>query len=236
MIPFFCADVLRRPRLLTSSHRRVLPWGRLAMNRCLSWKLSALAVIAIVATSNQLVTAAEDDIVCVEEMWEIVVAEPDEIAMAPQVSSAYSPIQDDDVFYAMFSMNHHHINEEFRFGGLQLQLWHGDDLLAERTSDKRASLTTPGEKISWTQKISVDDNGKIVFRIVDGKSATWGDFGDQLWINVQTSLTSLNSYKPSNSLKSSGTFFGANRVLGHKLNKIRVTRRSGEVTELIVDL
>lgn len=170
-----------------------------------------------------------NDIVKVEEDWELTVSDPDQNALVPQICNAYSPIQDDDIFYGMLNMNHYQSGDEFYAGGIQLQLWYGDTLVAQKTSEKRAILLVANERIQWTQEIQVQPDGKMTFRIKDGVSETWGAFGNSLAITVQTSLTQLNTYKPSNSLLSSGTFYGSNRVRDHQLNKVRVTRRSGDV-------
>src|SRR6185436_10546185 len=61
-------------------------------------------------------------VVAVEEDWELVVGEPDPDALAPQVTSVYSPVQNTDLLYAAIDFNHHS-QFEFASGGIQLQVW-----------------------------------------------------------------------------------------------------------------
>ena len=60
----------------------------------------------------------------------------------------------------------------------------------------------------------------------------WGSFGAPLSLQAWTNLRNLNSYQPSNSVKSSGMMFGANRVQSHRLTNVRVIFQSGESKNL----
>ena len=190
--------------------------------------LAALLSLLSLLMSQHALGQSADDIVKIEEFWELKVDDPDPSYAAPQITNAFAPVKQGDVLYATLSMNHQlDGNQDFVEGGLQLQLWNGDLLLQSRTSDKKQLLTKPGETITWKQVISIEDNGVIRFSICDGKSESWGDFGSNLSLAVSTPLNSLNDYRPNDSIDHSGVVFAANRVGHLRLTKVRATFRSG---------
>ena len=165
----------------------------------------------------------------IEEYWELDIRDPDLASVAPQVTSSFAPVRQGDILYATFNINHHlYANQEFGAGGLQLQLWHGDVLLATKTSDKKDLLATPGEVIKWKQVITVQD-GMVKFSVCNGTSGTFGSFGS-FSIAVQTNLTSLNDYRPEDSINHSGTVFAANRVNSLRLTKVVATTHADDST------
>lgn len=187
-----------------------------------------LAAALCLLISQSGLAESPDDIVKIEEFWELKVANPDPGYIAPQIASAFAPVKQGDVLYATLAMNHHlDANGEFVGGGMQLQLWHGEMLMATRTSEKKALLNSAGETITWKQEMSVDANGTVRLSICDGVSETWGSFGQNLSLAVATSLSSLNHYHPNDSIDHSGVVFAANRVEYLRLTKVRATFRSG---------
>ena len=206
---------------------------RLSMRPCQHLPLPLLCKsLAVLLMACPLTWATEEDLIGVEESWELVLRDPDPASASPQISSAFSPIRDDDIFYAILSLNHRQLGDDFAAGGLQLQLWYGEHLIGQRTSDKTEILAKPGEKVTWTQSISVNGEGLMTFSIKNGSSDTWGSFGAPLSLQAWTNLRNLNSYQPSNSVKSSGMMFGANRVQSHRLTNVRVIFQSGESKNL----
>lgn len=131
--------------------------------------------------------------------------------------------------HSTFVVNHHDV-PDFVAGGLQLQLWDGDILLSSHRASTQAVLATPGETITWKQRLALHD-GKLVFEVTDGNSTTWGNFGgdDSLELPVSTDLTNLNTYDPQVSAANSGVSYAANRVHSLILKSVEIKYANGEV-------
>ena len=83
----------------------------------------------------------------------------------------------------------------------------------------------------WTQKLSLHD-GTLTFQILNGESETWPTFGgDELSIDVPTTQSTLNSYKPSVSLAESQVGYAENRVTSLTLTKLVWVTEDGQVHE-----
>jgi len=73
----------------------------------------------------------------------------------------------------------------------------------------------------------------LQFEIINGSSATWGNFGGQGYLraNVATNLADLNQYTPQLSVDNSGVGYAANRVHSLVLKKVRLVTATGQVFE-----
>ena len=102
-----------------------------------------------------------------------------------------------DGLYAVLELNHRTL-PDYTPGGLQLQLWNGDEPIDVqeifRTTD--CSGITP-ETIRWTQRMQLED-GQLTFEVVDGSSDSWNRFGGQGYLNhvCHTSLDESQSVRP----------------------------------------
>lgn len=183
-------------------------------------------------------TAEDDRVVQVEEHWEMKVREPDPVSVAPQVTNAFAPncTCHDTGFYAAFSLNHRvdEAGDDFAAGGLQLQMWDGDTLLGQKSSERHNVLATPGEVISWKQILNLKEDGTLSVAIRDGRSETWGQFGNSLTLSVSTTLHCLSSYNPEDSINNSGAVFADNQVAHRILKKVVATYKSGAVKVVYV--
>lgn len=177
------------------------------------------------------VTQAEETyrIVRVEEDWELVVANADPDLAAPQVTCAISPTGDIHGLYAAIELNYRS-QPSFAAGGLQLQVWSGEQLLAAKSFTNNSPLATPGERIRWTQAVSVND-GNVTFEITNGSSATWGELGSDgyLKVTVESEISNLNRYHPKFSVEQSGVGYAGNRVESLTLKEVRLIMSSGTV-------
>lgn len=189
-------------------------------------------VVLIFSIGSVSIAESPQDVVKIEEYWELSIKDPDASYAAPQITNAFAPVKQGEVLYATFNLNHRLGNDVFEAGGLELELWHGDLLLGRKSSDKQGLLATPGEVVKWRQVIDISDNGVIRFSIKDGTSTTWGTFGSSLSLAIATTLQSLNDYHPNDSINHSGTVFAANRVNYRKLAKVIATLRSGQTVTL----
>ena len=93
------------------------------------------------------------------------------------------------------------------------------------------ALDRSEEVVTWTQRISLQ-GGQLAFQVCDGDSQTWGNFGgDALSLSAATSLTSLNTYRPSVSLSESQVGYAQNRVGSLTLTKLIWVTDDGQTHE-----
>ena len=173
--------------------------------------------------------AVAQDIVQVEEEWELVVKDPDPDLTAPQVTCAISPTGDVDGLHATFELNHQSF-PFFASGGMRLQVWSGEENVSSHKTQNDGVMTTAGETVRWTQSLRLH-GGSLIFEIKDGTSTTWGEFGGEHGLRSTriSDLTSLNGYDPDVSVANSGTGYASNRVASLTLKRVRVTFDNGDV-------
>jgi hypothetical protein len=173
---------------------------------------------------------AQSNVVQVEEHWELRISQPETDRSAPQTTMVMSPTDNLVGAYFLFTLNHV-TAPGFEAGGLQVQLWDGDNVVQESVSTEIGALGHNDEVIRWTQRMTVND-GTLTFQIVDGDSETWEQFGgEDLTISTPTSLSRLNSYRPSVSLTESQVSYAENRVVSLVLTKLRWIKDNGQVYE-----
>ena len=205
------------------------------MNARKFFRLRFPALVACVVIVGTGVTRAED-VVYIEEHWELTVGGPTIDRCAPQVSLVMSPSGDMNSHYFVFLLNHS-TSPGFVPGGLQMQHWNGDLLVSTRNSSHGDILSYDNETIRWVQKLSIRD-GRIVFDVDDGESETWGSFanGDGLFMPTNVSLQRLNNYQPAVSIGESGITFAGNRVSSLVLTKLVWRTSSGATSELVAPI
>jgi hypothetical protein len=183
-----------------------------------------LPVLAFVLFVAPFVSA---QVVKVEEDWEMVLLDPDADTVAPQVTTVMCPTANMNCFHAAFELNHQ-TQPDFRPGGLQVQFWSGEAALANRKFPNEQKLSTAGETVRWTQRLSVG-GGSITFEIDGGTSETWGSFGGQEYLKdtYQKSFDNLNAYSPTVSVEQSGIGYAANRVSRLVLKEVRYYSSAG---------
>jgi len=172
---------------------------------------------------------AQDVVVRVEEDWKMVLGEPEPQSVAPQVTCVISPFNNVDSWYAAFTLNYRGL-PNFSPGGLQLQVWDNEMSLLVKDFPDTSVLSQTGETVTWPQSMELK-GGWLTFGIPNGRSATWGNFGDQdvLKAGVNTTLSNLNNYSPTVSVKNSGIGFASNRVKSLVLVQIRLTLSTGDI-------
>jgi hypothetical protein len=167
-------------------------------------------------------------LVAVEEDWELVVGEPDPNSNAPQVTCVLAPYGNVDGVYAALELNHRSL-PEFVPGGLQLQLWNGEEALDVRRSCERGLLRTANETVRWTQQMWLHE-GKLWFAVTGGTSVSWGGFGGgECKVSLTSSLADLSAYSPAVSTAQSGVGYAANRVSKLVLKEVRYYSAQGLV-------
>ena len=158
-------------------------------------------------------------IVQLEEHWELRLGQPDPDRSAPQTTMFFSPDGGLDGVHFLFTLNHVSV-PDYEPGGMQVQVWEGDQLVADRVAEEVGPLTHANEVVRWVQRMSLHD-GTLTFQVLDGEAESWGTFGgDDLSLSVATSLTSLNGYKPGISITESQVSYAENRVESLTLTKL----------------
>jgi hypothetical protein len=178
---------------------------------------SALFTLSIATAPAQSPAPSPD---AVEEDWKLVVANPDQLSVGPQITTVMSPIGDLSVPFFAFDMNY----REYPFfapGGMQVQVWSGGNVTGT-SSQGNALLSNPNETITWTQRMSVG-NGVVSYDINNGQSTSWGSFGQgsNLTASYQSTAGSLAAYSPDVSAAKSGASWQSNRVTSLKLVQVR---------------
>jgi hypothetical protein len=180
---------------------------------------------------NCLAQAPADQIVRVEEDWQMVLGDPEPESVAPQVTCVISPVANVNSMYTALTINNRGL-PEFAPGGLQLQVWNNETPLQTKNFSNTHVLSHAGETVRWTNTMELKD-GLLTFEIVNGHSATWGEFGNQgsLKAVVNSTLSNLNGYSPSVSVENSSIGFASNRVQSLVLLRVRQISSTGVITE-----
>lgn len=197
--------------------------------RC--WGLAWPLVMVVSALLAHPAWTQASDVVRIEEDWEMVVGVPSANNDAPQVTCLISPLGNADSFRATFVVNHHDV-PNFAAGGLQMNVWNGEELLVSKSHPEQSVLNNSDETICWTQAMEVTAGG-LVFEVVGGTSTTWGNFGGNgtLRATVGTPQANLDGYDPAVSVTNSGVSYAANRVRSLVLKRVRVYGADGLIGE-----
>jgi len=153
----------------------------------------------------------------VEEDWELVILQPDVPAAGPQITttmraSAMSPVVN-------FNLNYRD-KPTFQAGGLQIQVWDGDQVLSLATHHD-ALLSTTVETVTWTQRMKLS-GGSIEYEIRSGSSTTWDEFGEaDLSLSFSSNLTDLSEYQSETSVAKSGIGWQSDHVTSMKLLRVK---------------
>lgn len=194
--------------------------------------LMALSAGWIAMAASPLLGEEDVRIIQVEEDWELVVLEPDDKNVAPQVTCMMSPVTGEEGIHMTFELNHKS-GAQFVAGGLTMQVWDGESWVSTNRGDSASVMSTAAESVRWTQSMKINGEN-LTFEIKNGTSSTWGEFGDgseKFRSSATWSLDNINGYSPANSVKLSGIGFASNRVQSLVLKKVRVYSSSGGVYE-----
>jgi hypothetical protein len=195
----------------------------------------AAAWISSLVVGTRHANAANSDVVEIEEHWELHVGGPDASRSAPQVTMIMSPTDNLACDFFAFTLNHWSF-PDFAAGGYQLQRWHGTDCHEAENGYKTSQLHNDGEVITWVQRLSVQD-GVLKFQVLSGESESWDHFGGEGFsLEVATSLSKLNGYRPGISIDQSGIGYAGNRVSALTLQKIRWKTADGEEHEMVAPI
>jgi hypothetical protein len=171
--------------------------------------------------------APAQNLVHVEEDWEMVLGEPDFNSCGPQVACTMSPFGHIDNTHFTLEINHRSL-PYWSPGGITLHHWTGESRQQSLERQDRSVMQTNGEVVTWTQTLDVDFAAFLTFQIKDGASSTWGPFGyNNLKLSTFWPSGNLNDYSPDVSVSRSGVAFAGNRVSSLKILRVRATLSDG---------
>ena len=168
----------------------------------------------------------------IEEHWELAVGEPDAQLSAPQATMVMSPHENLDGQYFVFTINHRSV-PSYEPGGMQVQLWNGNDAVdaesssaaAVRPVERRDSMGTAAE---GRERHPVVRSGGWFVRLRGAASAAtevWPFHRPRRW-RVSTAI------RPAISLTESQVGYAGNRVQRLLLKKLVWLTDDGETHEL----
>jgi hypothetical protein len=189
--------------------------------------IAFLSVVLGLLVCSTPVLAQGNNVLKVEEDWELVLTEPDVLTVAPQVTTTMSPNTHLNGTYWTFEINHL-TAPAFSPGGVHLHQWNGESRQSTYSRADRAVMHTLNETMTWTQSLH-SLNGNMIFEVRNGASTTWGTFGfGNFKLTTPWNSTHLNNYSPDVSVANAGIGFAANRVASLKLKRVRVTYSTGQ--------
>lgn len=211
--------------MLRSASRRI----RLRIPPAVSARSGLLVVGLVVgglaATWSALAADITPNYDRIEEDWEFIVGEPDPDTHAPQLINVISPIRTLDEDYAVLELNHC-TQPDYAEGGLQLQLWSDEEYRTNYTPQPSLLLAIPNETIRYTIVMSIE-NGQLKFRVKNGTSTSWGNFGSDAFVVSRSARRSdLSLYSPVLSANKSRVGFAAHRVEKFALKTVRYYRNN----------
>ena len=200
------------------------------VNRSWYWRKPVAVLAGGVAWLIATQAYSQQQVVEIEEHWELAIGEPDAPMSAPQATLVMSPNGNLEGQYFLVTINHRNV-PDYAPGGVQVQLWNDDAPVAVE-SFGASTLDQTNDTIRWVQRLHVQD-GTLSFQVVDGSSLAWGGFGgESLSLSTPTELTSLNGYRPAISIGESQVGYAGNRVQHLTLTKLVWRTADGESHEL----
>jgi hypothetical protein len=197
----------------------------LTVTHCVTRLVPLFVAIAFLGMAR---AASAQNIVQVEEDWELLLGEPDQNVCGPQIATTMSPFNNISDTFFTFEINHRSA-PYWTAGGLTIHQWSGDWRIQSFDRADRSVMNTSDETVTWTQQLYVN-SGQLTFQVKNGVSSTWGPFGYSNMFKLHQSwgVNNINSYTPDVSLSQSGVAYAGNRVKSLKIKEIRLTLDDGE--------
>lgn len=189
---------------------------------------SGLIAITLIFTVSCIAAGGDGpSITRVEEDWVIEINVPDTEGHTPQIINTMSLGGSLDGTHALFEMNHATM-PSYTPGGMQLQLWRGDDFVEYQSPAQNALLSLDDEVIRYTLAMRVND-GRVEYQVKNGTSSTWGSFGS-LQVSRPTWSSTIWGYDPAVSVANSRVAYASHRVKRFVLKEVRYYSASGLVS------
>ncbi len=204
---------------------------------------TTLLVVAIGAVSTALLVPAtaqaqelEPTVICVEEVWELVVTSTDAGSSSPQISTVMAGCASLEECHFTFNINHASY-PDWVPGGLQVLASTHDDAFLHSRGTNDATLHHDNETITWTQRLLIH-NGTLFYEIDQGSSESWNHFGGQGFLRLQTDAIhdDLDEYSHEFDAESSGVGYAGNRVQSLVLKQVKKYSSDGLISDTAVNL
>lgn len=174
------------------------------------------------------------NVVRVEEDWTLQVNEPDQQLDSPQITTAMLPFGPNSTTIFFLDINHGS-DPDYSAGGLQVRVDQNADCSESIRINSGEKLNHSSETIKWTQ-VMVRQSSQLRFGIVSGQSETWNSFGGpETFVDVASSASNLNAYRPADSLSNSGAVYAGNRIASLKLLRVRLFNDLGQMVEIPIN-
>ncbi len=160
-----------------------------------------LLVTILTSPSNSQVTRVEVD-------WEIRTLEPDEVAVAPQISLIMANRGDLTSDFAEFRINPEY---EGSIGGIKIDTWRGPQELDESAFVSRPPLNQPNDHLRFTTVAEVDGNSTL-YRMKNWSSNQWGNIADSEFQTCRTTGNGRISFSIDLTMSESEIEYGHNMV------------------------
>ncbi len=192
------------------------------------WSCCAASMLAVAATLGMAQQPGPTVPNKIEEDWQLVVANPDPQSIGPQITTCASPNSDPAAAFVTFYLNYQDY-PSWSPGGLQIKAYgpapnaSTSPPVLDSASQGSGVCETQGETISWTQRMKLS-GGNLNFKVVNGLSTTWGQFGQgpgTFGVSMPSTLSDLSAYKPDYSVSKSGVSWQSNRVTSMTLLRVR---------------
>jgi hypothetical protein len=194
----------------------------------------AIGVVLLMFVLDRCPALHAQAVLRVEEDWSLQVNEPDEQLNSPQITTAMMPLGANSSTLFFLDINHGSA-PDYSAGGLQLRAELNGECAESKRLHEGEKLRCPSETIQWTQ-VMIRQGNQLKFGIISGKSQTWDSFGgSESFVDVATNATSLDAYRPADSLSNTGAVYAGNRVASLKLLRVRLYNDLGQMVEIPIN-
>ncbi len=177
--------------------------------------------------------ATGQEVVRIEEHWELAITQADSQTNAPQVMMHFSPFGDESDLHFEIDLNHASV-PEYSPGGFQVRAMHGDSVLSDVRLLPNVRLDAQSELLTWVQIAQKQPTG-WAFAVGFGNSVSWGSFGGpETVVSLPASEIPIK-YSPQQSLATSGVIYAKNRVERLTLRKVRYYFSNNQSIDVAVD-
>jgi hypothetical protein len=198
------------------------------MKRYFMWSCLASVVLTLTVSLGMAQQSGSSPPDQIEEDWQVIVANPDPVAIGPQITTCASPNSVPTGSFVTFYLNYQDY-PSWNAGGLQVKAYGpvanpgSSPPVLNSSNQGNGVCETQGETITWTQQMSLS-GGNLQYNVVNGQSSTWGKFGQgvgTLAVSMPCTVADLGSYKPDYSVSKSGVSWQSNRVTSMTLLQVR---------------
>jgi hypothetical protein len=149
--------------------------------------------------------------------WEIRLLEPDQVAVAPQISLIMANRTDLSGDFAEF-----HLNPEYDgyLGGVKINTWRGPKELDESSYLSKPALNRSGDLVTFTTSAEVVGN-QTLYRMKNLSSQQWGQVADSELTGCHTAGSSTINFSLNLTMSESEIEYGHNMVASIRVKEIR---------------